>query len=116
MQAIYNHSKELVAYQFKNVIIHPDDFSVLGLVLGNCLFDKEANVLGKLFHHKVLNLAGEVMAYKDESPFQMPANFDNLDCIQKGWQILIKIKNHSCPWIIEKKSWSKTTIAESLYH
>ena len=115
MQAIYNHAKELVAYQFQNVIIHPDNFSVLGLVLGNCVFDKDARVLGKLFHQKVHNLLGEVMAVKDETSLPLPSDFDQTDCIVQGWQILISIKDHSCPWVTEKESWSETSLAEFLY-
>ena len=115
MQAIYNHAKELVAYQYQNVIIHPDNFSVLGLVLGNCVFDKDARVLGKLFHQKVHNLSGEVMAIKDETSLPLPVEFDQTDCIAQGWQILVSIKDHSCPWVAEKESWSETSLAEFLY-
>ena len=33
MQALHNHSGELIAYHYQNMLIHPEDLQVMGLVL-----------------------------------------------------------------------------------
>jgi hypothetical protein len=116
MQSIYNQANELVAYQYQNLILHPENYSVLGLVLGNCVFNKDAKVLGKLFHQKVHDLSGQVLAIRDDNTLPLPNGFEPDECIIQGWQILINIKDHTCPWVTEKETWSETSFAQLLYN
>ena len=115
MQALYNHGGEVIAYQFQNMLIHPDNWQVLGLVLGNCVFDQNAKVLGKLFQQKVYNLAGEVLASKADESLPMPQDMNTTNCIRQAWKILVMIKDHSCPWVNAKTNWSAASLAEFIY-
>jgi hypothetical protein len=115
MQALFNHAGELIAYQHQNMLIHPDNMQVLGLVLGNCVFSNQAKVLGKLFQQKVYGLSGEVLASKADATLPLPLSFDITGSIRQAWQILVKIKDHSCPWVPAKESWSRFSLAEYLY-
>ena len=111
MQALYNHGGELIAYQFQNMLIHPDNWQVLG----NCVFDQNAKVLGKLFQQKVYNLSGEVLASKSDESLPVPKEINTTNCILQAWQILVMIKDHSCPWVNAKTNWSSASLAEFIY-
>ncbi|NCI45538.1 4-fold beta flower protein [Sediminibacterium soli] len=115
MQALYNHAGEVVAYQYQHMLVHPDNLKVLGLILGNCVFSNQANMLGKLFQQKVYNLSGEVLASKDEASLPLPQSFDTTGSIMEAWQILVKIRDHSCPWVTAKNNWSHSSLGELLY-
>jgi hypothetical protein len=115
MQALYNHGGELIAYHYQNMLLHPDHFEVLGLVLGNCVFDHQAKLLGKLFQKNVYNLEGEVLANQPDDSLALPLLFDNTKSVIQAWHILTKIKDHVCPWVKVKHTWSRTSLAEHLY-
>ena len=115
MQAFYNHAGELIAYQYQNMLIHPDSFQVLGIVLGNCVFGNQAKMLGKLFQQKVYSLNGEVLASKSDASLPEPATLDAKGCVRQAWQIVVKIKDHVCPWVNARDAWSRASLAESLY-
>ncbi|MDB5211926.1 MAG: hypothetical protein JWQ30_2753 [Sediminibacterium sp.] len=115
MQALHNHGGELIAYQYLNMILHPESLEVLGLVLGNCVFDQEAKPLGKLFQQKVYNLSGEVLASKSEVSLPVPENMNITHCIMEAWKILLLIKDHSCPWVTAKNTWASASLAEAIY-
>jgi hypothetical protein len=115
MHALYNHSGELIAYQYQNALVHPENMQVLGLILGNCVFDQKAKVLGKLFQQKVYNLSGEVLASKADNSLPVPENVDTNSIIQEAWKILILIKDHSCAWVTAKTAWAPYSLAELIY-
>lgn len=115
MQALYNHAGELVAFQYQHMLIHPDSAAVLGLVLGNCVFGHQATILGKLFGKHVYNLAGEVLASRADAPMPLPPRFNTTGNILAAWQILVNIKDHSCPWVTTQNNWSRFSLGELLY-
>jgi len=115
MHALYNNGGELIAYQYLNILVHPDSMEVLGLVLGNCVFDLKAKVLGKLFQQKVYNLSGEILASKSGTCIPLPQNMNITSCIMGAWEILLMIKDHSCPWVTTKNKWAPASLAESVY-
>ncbi len=115
MQALYNHGGELIAYHHQNMLLHPYDLEVLGLVLGNCVFDRQARILGKLVHQKIYNLSGEVLARQSDSPGPLPEKFSEDHCVQQAWQILTMIKDHNCPWVTTRDTWSRDSLAGYLY-
>ncbi len=115
MHSLYNRSGEVIAYLHQNAIIHPDSFEVLGVVLGNCVFGPQAKLLGKFFHDKVYAFSGELLAKKEQQPTSLPQRFNVSNCIKQAWQILTRIKEHVCPWVVEKEVWSNASLAEYLY-
>ncbi len=115
MQLLYNHSGELIAYHHQNMLIHPEDLNVMGLVLGNCVFDQQARIIGKLFQEKVYNVSGEVLASQAKDSLPLPGGFDIHNSILHAWEILVMIKDHSCPFVNPKNAWSTASLAECLY-
>ncbi len=115
MHSLYNRSGELIAYLHQNAIVHPDTFEVLGIVLGNCVFGRQAKMLGKFFHHKVYAVTGELLAREDEAVLSVPQSLNGKNCISQVWDIMIRIKDHLCPWVPEKETWSSASLAEFLY-
>lgn len=115
MHALYNHSGELIAYQYQNALVHPENMEVLGLVLGNCVFDQRAKVLGKLFQQKVYNLSGEVLASKADESLAIPEDLDTNGIIQEAWKIMTQINDHNCAWVTPKTSWAPYSLAELIY-
>ncbi len=115
MQGLYNRSGELIAYCGHNMLLHPDNMSVLGLVLGNCVFDQRAKVLGKLFGHKIYNLSGEVLAEAHDGPPSIHSSRNLRECMADAWSILTLIKDHSCPWVPAGKTWAQYSLAEHIY-
>jgi hypothetical protein len=115
MQALYNHGGELIAYQYQNMLIHPDNWQVLGLVLGNCVFNQSAKVLGKFVQQNVYNLNGEVLASKAAISLPLPNELNTKNCFAQAWKILVMIKDHSCPWVNAKSKWSPASLAEAIY-
>ncbi len=115
MHALYNHSGELIAYQYQNALVHPESMEVLGLVLGNCVFNQQAKVLGKLFQQKVYNLSGEILASKAGHSLPVPAELDTSGIISEAWKIVVLISDHSCAWVHAKTGWATSSLAELLY-
>ena len=115
MQEIYNHSGELIAYQYQNMLLHPNKWDVLGLVLGNCVYNHQAVALGKFVQHNIYNFSGEVMARKSDASIPVPDQIDLTKSILQGWDILLGIKDYSSPWVETTPKWSNASLAESLY-
>jgi hypothetical protein len=115
MQALYNHTGELIAYQYQHMLLHPGNLTVLGLVIGDCVFGSQARVLGKVFQRKVYNMSGEVLARREEKPLLLPEKFDIKSSITQAWRILMKIRDHACPWVDTKEKWSQASLDELLY-
>lgn len=115
MQAFYNRSNELIAYHHQNMIMHPETLEVLGVILGNCVFDQQAKILGKFFHQKIHNLSGEILAIQSGDSLPVPAELNNVESIMEGWNILSRIKDHSCAWVLEKTTWADISLAEMMY-
>lgn len=115
MHALYNHSGELIAYQYQNALVHPESMDVLGIVLGNCVFDQQARPLGKLFQQKVYNLSGEILASKDDKALPVPGEADTNGIIQAAWKIVVMVKDHSCAWVNAQTAWASASLAEALY-
>ncbi len=115
MQTLYNHSGELIAYHYQNMLIHPENMEVMGLVLGNCVYDRQAKVLGKLFQQQVHNIEGEIIAGQSDISSPLPQGFNITRCILQAWHILVKVKDHSGPWVKAGTNWARTSLAELLY-
>ena len=114
MQAFYNQGGDLIAFHNQNMILQPDSFDVLGLVLGNCIFNKNAEIIGKLFQQKVYQLSGEMIAYQPEETLPVPENFVLTNSLQQAWRILMGIKNHDSPWVNPNGKWSKKKFTDFL--
>jgi hypothetical protein len=48
-----------LAYVHNNIILQPDGFEVLGVILGQCVFGTKEELKGKFVHKTLYNTSGE---------------------------------------------------------
>lgn len=107
MYVLLNQAKETVAYIETNMIAKAGSMELLGVLLGNCLFDRQGKLTGKFFGGVVYNLKGEQLADSrisepvagGEAAFQVH--------LQEATSIVYSITNHVDVWIEPTGKWAK---------
>lgn len=112
MVQICNQSGKPEAYLVKNIIVNMTNFDAIGVVLGNCIFNKHGLFVGKTRRHCIYNQEGEIVG-------TMLLNEQELDSmssqiVNEGWRIVEQIKSHGCTWIEEKQQWANMSFQEVL--
>jgi hypothetical protein len=112
MVQICNRSGKPEAYLVKNIIVNLTNFHAIGVVLGNCIFNKQGLFVGKTRRHCLYNQDGEIVG----TMLLNEQEHDALDSqiINDGWRIVEQIKNHGCTWIEEKQQWANMSFEEVL--
>ena len=100
------------AYLYNNKLLLAGSMEVMGVTLGDCVFGRSGEVKGKIFDKGLYSISGETVAMEEE--MKTIPNFDPMHALFQGWEILEKIKDHSCPWIIPKNKWLALGIEEFL--
>lgn len=112
MVQICNQSGKPEAYLVKNIIVNLTNFDAIGVVLGNCIFNKQGMFVGKTRRHFIYNQEGEIVGNMLLSEQEYDAF--NGQIINDGWRIVEQIKNHGCSWIEEKQQWANMSFEEVL--
>ena len=111
MVQICNKSGKPEAYLVKNIIINPVNFDAIGVVLGNCVFNRQGLYIGKTRRHCIYNQQGEIIGtmllYEQEN------EAINNQVVSDGWRIVEQIKHHGCTWIKEKQQWATLSFEEA---
>jgi len=112
MVQICNQSGKPEAYLVKNIIVNLTNFDAIGVVLGNCIFNKQGLFVGKTRRHCLYNQEGEIVG----TMLLNEQEYDALNSriINDGWRIVEQIKNHGCTWIEEKQQWANMSFEEAL--
>ena len=110
MVQICNQSGQPEAYLVKNIIIKRGNLNAIGVVLGNCVFNKKGLYVGKTRRHCIYNQQGEIMGMMLQNETEQDAGSSKL--INEGWNIVQQIKAHGCMWIEEKREWADTPFEE----
>lgn len=100
------------AYLYNNKILSAGSMEVIGVTLGNCVFGKSGEAKGKIFDRVFYSLSGEIVATEIE--LQSMPEFDLVEVLFQGWNILEKIKDHLCPWITPNNKWIAVDIKDFL--
>ncbi|HQD09557.1 MAG TPA: hypothetical protein PLQ65_07830, partial [Flavihumibacter sp.] len=87
-----------------NNILALIDGTVMGVLLGNCVFGNDGGVKAKFFQHTLFDLQGRILAR--ENPRVRPVSVDNERLIDQAWKMIPLIKNHNCPIIDPTNDWS----------
>ena len=110
MYRIEDNTKILLAWLHNNIILSIDGNTVIGVVLGNCVFSRNKKLIGKLIHEKIFLLNGRIIgAINSNLVFH---EFDQSQILKDAWEILSQIKEHSCQWIEETKKWDSSKFNE----
>ncbi len=110
MVQICNQSGKPEAYLVKNIIINLSNFNAIGVVLGNCVFNRQGLYIGKTRRHCIYNQQGEIIGNMllNEQEYEMA----NSELVKDGWHIVEQIKSHGCTWIEEKQQWANMSFEE----
>lgn len=105
MYTILNQKGEAVAYIQNMMIMDLNLEHLHGILIGDCFFGKQNHIIGKIFNNTAYLVSGEIVGTVVQN-----AAYKNIALkkanMQAAWDILSNIKDHTSPWIIEKKKWS----------
>jgi hypothetical protein len=113
MYIVTDQQKNQMAIIFKNILLSADGTKVMGIAIGDCLFNKNSKVMGKIINGYAYDVPGTIIG-KVEPPSQSIHIELNQDMLKESWNILSAIKEHTCPWITLKTEWSLSSIADLL--
>ncbi len=105
MYTILNQKGEAVAYIQNMMIMDLNQEQVHGILIGDCFFGKKNHIIGKIFNKTAYLVNGEIVGTIIQN-----TSFKNVALkkthMQAAWDILSNIKDHTSPWIVEKKKWA----------
>lgn len=105
MRILVDEQGNTVAYLYKRAIVDKSLSKVLGIVLGNCLFAKSQQPVGRLFKDTLRDENGHIIAVVSlDHHAELPANITSIR--NSAWEIMMDIKEHVCNWLPDKKIWS----------
>ena len=106
MTPIVNQYGETVAFLHLNIIINQQQDTVLGLILGNCVFGETDAPVGKFFKDCFRKINGKIIAELGEETSPVRPS-DEPFILKQAWEKLTAVKNHLCVWVDEKDEWSE---------
>lgn len=113
MYAIKNKKDEVVAMVQNNIVFSTDNYIVLGILIGDCLYGRSYKMIGKIFNSTVYLLDGAI-AGKVEVNQAFKLKIIKKEHMLDAWTILSGVKEHTSQWIIEKKTWSPKSLVDCL--
>jgi hypothetical protein len=113
MYIVTDQQKNQLAIIFKNMILSADGKNVIGIAIGDCLFNKNSKVIGKIINGYAYDIVGSILG-KVEPPIETIQIDLSQDMLKESWNILSAIKEHTCPWITLKTEWSLSSISDLL--
>jgi len=113
MYVIKVKNDDVVALVANNIVFTPDNNRVIGILIGGCLYGKSRVMVGKIFNATVYLINGEILGRLEVSS-QYKVKTISKDHLVDAWSILAGVKEHTSTWIVEKDSWSKAGLVESL--
>ncbi|MFT3704569.1 MAG: hypothetical protein QM802_19540 [Agriterribacter sp.] len=112
MTTLLDRYSKPCAHIYNNKVLLASTMEVIGVTLGDCVFGVSGEVKGKIFDKTLYAASGEMIATEVEC--KTAVEFNPLDILLQGWDILEKIKDHSCPWITPKDKWLSSNIEDFL--
>ncbi|GGH62080.1 hypothetical protein HNQ91_001195 [Filimonas zeae] len=114
MYALESRNGVTEAYMEKNRIVAADSLQLMGILLGNCVFDCAGKMAGKFLDNTFYNVKGEIVVKgKVVPPVHEVEELLNQHQ-QEGAVVLTSITNHTDIWIEISGLWSKHTLADTL--
>jgi hypothetical protein len=113
MYIVTDQHKIKLAIIFKNMILNASATEVMGIAIGDCLFNKNSKVIGKIINGYAYDIVGSILG-KVEPPIETIQIDLSQDMLKESWNILSAIKEHTCPWITLKTEWSLSSISDLL--
>jgi hypothetical protein len=115
MRILVDEQGNTVAYLYKRAIVDKSLSKVLGVVLGNCLFAKSKEPVGRIFNDTLRDEKGHIIAKVTDQHHAVDHHLNVADIRNAAWEILMQIKEHLCGWMPEKMIWSAENIETFLH-
>ena len=103
----------ITSYLYNNLIIDKDQQIVKGVILGDCIYNADGNMVGKIVNDILYNTRGEIVAQKIISGQKSIAK-NIADLSRQAWTIISRLKIRIAPWIELSAKWSQATLPEIL--
>ena len=87
MYPIHEKKQNLIAWLHNNIIISIDQETVIGVILGNCVFSRNKSLIGKLIHDKIYLSNGMIIGTVSEE--LLPHQFDEVKILKEAWDIYL---------------------------
>lgn len=113
MYAIKNKKEEVVAVIQNNIVFSKENYSVIGILIGDCLYGKSLKMVGKIFNSTVYLLDGAIVG-KVEVNHAFKVKVIKKEHMVDAWAILSGVKEHTSQWITDKKTWANKELLEHL--
>lgn len=103
MTLLNGNDPSSIAFIHNNILALIDG-TVMGVLLGNCVFGKDGGIRAKFFHHTLFDLDGRILARENRRVKPVPVSGESL--IAQAWKMIPLIRNHDCPMIDPTEEWS----------
>jgi hypothetical protein len=110
MHYLADQRGQAVALLYQNLLLDTYGTVVLGVILGNCVFDGQGAARAKYFRHTLFDMNGRVLA-KDNG-FVPHVQLDATALMHTAWEIIQTITDHQCPMIDPLEDWSPVPVLE----
>lgn len=110
MQYLADEREQAVVILHQNFLLDIYGDTVLGVVLGHCVFDANGVARGKYFHHTLYTMEGRILAKEDGTVEHLA--IDDYGIMEAAWRIVNGISSHECPVITPLKEWSGVLVME----
>lgn len=114
MQAFYNHNGDVEGYLVEKLILNKKARQVMGIILGDIVYGRNGEPVGKYLQHVIYNSDGfKVARLSEDSILTSVNNYMNL-IREEGWEIIKHITNHYAHWLRLKEEWSPQPLEDIL--
>jgi hypothetical protein len=110
MHYLADQREQAVALVYQNLVLDTYGTTILGVILGNCVFDSQGKARAKYFHHTLYNMEGRILA--KENGFVQHLAIDPVALMHASWKVVNHITDHACPVIDPLNEWSSVPVAE----
>ncbi len=115
MRILVDEQGNTVAYLYKKAIVDKSLSKVLGVVLGNCLFAKSNQPVGRMQGDTLRDEQGNIIAKVTYQHQAIEQQLNTADIRNGAWEILMQIKDYVGGLLPEKKVWNSEGV-ESFLH
>lgn len=113
MTIIRGKEDKKLGYIHSNCIVSDGNAEVVGVVLGNCVYNKWGKLKGKVIHDTIYSTKGEKIA--TQRPAELKSDLINFSKIKhQSWLVLDSIKDYNSPWVEPKEKWSEFSLEDLL--
>lgn len=112
MYVLLNQAKETIAYLETNMILDAQQMELTGVLLGNCVFDRQGVLKGKIFGGIVYNPKGDQLAVAKVADNAGDDSFQQY--LTEANNIVFSITNHVDIWIEPTGKWAKEGLLETI--